>query len=151
LLGFSLRDRFEGRCVMAETSAIPILYETYEDGSQGERTYLGEIKAWLPSQPQGTWLMVLKKHELGLDGLADAVHDRRSGLRYRDRGLYFLGLRSGLARRQRGDILGGRCAHRPHRGKCRPRLLPTQRARAQSIRGAAQRACLCGGGPRSAL
>ena len=45
---------------MAETSAIPILYETYEDGSQGERTYLGEIKAWLPSQPQGTWLMVLK-------------------------------------------------------------------------------------------
>jgi Domain of unknown function (DUF4274) len=45
---------------MAETSTIPILYETYEDGSQGERAYLGEIKAWLPSQPQGTWLMVLK-------------------------------------------------------------------------------------------
>ena len=46
---------------MAETSTIPIIYETNRDGSPApERDYRAEIVAWLPSQPQGTWLMFLK-------------------------------------------------------------------------------------------
>ena len=46
---------------MAETSTIPIIYETNRDGSRTEwRDYRAEIEAWLPSQPQGTWLMFLK-------------------------------------------------------------------------------------------
>jgi hypothetical protein len=44
---------------MAETSTIPVIYVTYKDGSR-ERDYPAEIKAWLPSQPQGTRLMYLK-------------------------------------------------------------------------------------------
>jgi hypothetical protein len=46
---------------MAETSTIPIIYETNVDGSWcGLRDYRAEIEAWQPSQPQGTWLMFLK-------------------------------------------------------------------------------------------
>ena len=46
---------------MAETSTIPIIYEKNRDGSPApERDYRAEIEAWLPSQPQGTWLMFLK-------------------------------------------------------------------------------------------
>lgn len=46
---------------MAETSTIPVIYETNVDGSWcGLRDYRAEIEAWLPSQPQGTWLMFLK-------------------------------------------------------------------------------------------
>ncbi|CAN7260385.1 DUF4274 domain-containing protein [Bradyrhizobium sp. LjRoot220] len=46
---------------MAEASTIPVIYETNRDGSQSDwRDYRAEIEAWLPSQPQGTWLMFLK-------------------------------------------------------------------------------------------
>jgi hypothetical protein len=61
---------------MAETSTIPVLYETYEDGSQGERAYVREIKAWLSSQPQDAWLMVLKNINWHwMDSLIDFMID----------------------------------------------------------------------------
>jgi hypothetical protein len=59
---------------MVETSTIPIIYETNRDGSPSpERDYRAEIEAWLPSQPQGTWLMFLK----------DTVWDGGEALRQR--------------------------------------------------------------------
>ncbi len=61
---------------MAETSTIPILYETLDDGSQGERTYLGEMKAWLRSQPQDAWLMFLKNMNWdSMDSLTEFMID----------------------------------------------------------------------------
>jgi hypothetical protein len=58
---------------MAETSTIPIIYETNMDGSQSsERDYQAEIEAWLPSQPEGTRLMFLKN--MIWDGMARLVH-----------------------------------------------------------------------------
>jgi hypothetical protein len=61
---------------MAEASTIPIIYETNRDGSQArERDYRAEIEAWLPSQPQGTWLMLLKNMVWDGGGVAEAAHD----------------------------------------------------------------------------
>jgi hypothetical protein len=46
---------------MAAASTISVIYETNMDGSRSEwRDYRAEIEAWLPTQPQGTWLMFLK-------------------------------------------------------------------------------------------
>jgi len=36
---------------MAEVSAIPILYETYDDGSQGERTTAASSRLGSPGSP----------------------------------------------------------------------------------------------------
>jgi hypothetical protein len=78
LLGFSRRDGFESRWIMAEVSAIAILYETLDDGSQGERTYSGELKAWLPRQPQDAWFMVVKNMNWdSMDSLTDFMIDDR--------------------------------------------------------------------------
>ena len=77
-VGFSRRDGFESRCIMAEVSAIPILYETYDDGSQGERNYCGELTAWLRWQPQDAWFMVVKNMNWdSMDSLTDFMIDDR--------------------------------------------------------------------------
>jgi hypothetical protein len=63
---------------MAEVSAIPILYETYDDESQGERAHCGELTAWLRWQPQDAWFMVVKNMNWdSMGSLTDFMIDDR--------------------------------------------------------------------------
>lgn len=70
LLRFSLQQA--SQWAMTETSTIPVIYEPpYKDGSL-VRDHSAEIKAWLPSQPQGTRLMYLKN--MIWDGMESMVN-----------------------------------------------------------------------------